>query len=73
MKLTDEQRRALRLLRSPNGCTEAIMLAHGFPPAMLAELTTGGLIRVDTHAMTAGGRPVMVAWMQITAAGRNAI
>jgi hypothetical protein len=28
--LTDEQRRPLRLLsRSPNGCTEALMLAHG--------------------------------------------
>jgi hypothetical protein len=30
-KLTDEQRRALQLLaRSPNGCTEALILAHGF-------------------------------------------
>jgi hypothetical protein len=30
-KLSDEQRRALKLLASsPNGCTEALMLAHGF-------------------------------------------
>jgi hypothetical protein len=37
--LTDEQRRALRLLaRSPNGCTEAIMLAHGFDLVMLGKL-----------------------------------
>jgi hypothetical protein len=38
-KLTDEQRRALLLLaRSPNGCTEAIMMAHEFESAMLAKL-----------------------------------
>jgi hypothetical protein len=38
-KLTDEQRRALQLLaRSPNGCTEALMMAHGFEVAMLSRL-----------------------------------
>jgi len=31
MRLTAEQRRALRLLAgNPRGCTEAILLAHGF-------------------------------------------
>jgi hypothetical protein len=36
--LTDEQRRALRLLaRSPNGCTEAVMLKHGFRTALTQE------------------------------------
>jgi hypothetical protein len=49
-KLTDEQRRALRLLaRSPNGCTEAIMLAHGFESALLGKLTVDGLAKVEVH------------------------
>jgi hypothetical protein len=50
-KLTDKQRRALRLLaRSPNhGCTEAIMLAHGFESAMLAKLVLDGLAKVEVH------------------------
>jgi hypothetical protein len=35
-KLTDEELRALLLLaRSPNGCTEALLMAHGFPTEML--------------------------------------
>jgi hypothetical protein len=72
--LNDEQRRALELLgRSPNGCTEALMLAHGFTIATLAELSAIGLLRVDAHNAHAGGRQKMVAWMQISAAGRKGI
>ncbi len=74
LKLRDEQRRALRLLgRHPDGCTEALMLAHGFRLTMLAELAAGRLLRVDTHNAHAGGRQKMIVWMQITTAGRNAI
>ena len=43
-KLTDEQQRALRLLaRSPNGCTKAVLMAHGCPIEMLEKLVTAGL------------------------------
>jgi hypothetical protein len=74
MKLNDEQRRALQLLaRSSNGCTEAIMLAHGFTIDMLGELGAGGLLRVDIHNAHAGGRAKFIVWMEITAAGRKAI
>jgi hypothetical protein len=39
MVLTAERLRALRLIsRCPNGCTAAILLAHGFSIGMLAEL-----------------------------------
>jgi hypothetical protein len=73
-KLTNEQRRALRLLaRSPNGCTEAIMLAHGFESAMLDKLTLDGLARVEVHDMRVAGRRAKVVWLQITPAGRKAI
>jgi hypothetical protein len=72
--LTDEQRRALQLLaRSPNGCAEALMMAHGFESAMLTDLLSHGLARADIHNMRAGDRPMLVVWMQITAAGRKAI
>jgi hypothetical protein len=47
-KLSDEQRRALRLLsRSPNGCTEAILLAHGFEVAMLGKLVLDRLAKAE--------------------------
>jgi hypothetical protein len=76
-KLTDEQWRALRLLaRSPNhGCTEAIMLAHGFESAMLAKLVLDGLAKVEVHDTKVAGRrvKVKVTWLRITEAGRKAI
>jgi hypothetical protein len=73
-KLSDDQRRALRLLAgSPNGCTEAIMLAHGFEVAMLGQLVFDGLARAEDHNTMAGSRRIKVTWLQITAAGRKAI
>jgi hypothetical protein len=73
-KPTDEQRRALQLLaRSPNGCTEALMMAHGFEGAMLDRLVLDGLARAEEHATMAGSRAMKVVWLQITAAGRKAL
>jgi hypothetical protein len=72
--LTDEQRRALRLLAgSPNGCTEALMMAHGFVLVMLAKLGVDGLAVVVDHSTMAGRRRMKVTWLRITAAGRKAI
>ncbi len=70
-KLSDEQRRLLA--RSSDGCTEALMMAHGFPIQMLTDLLSSGLISADAHAVRAGSRPIVVVWMQIIAAGRTAI
>jgi hypothetical protein len=72
--LTDEQRRALRLLaRSPNGCTEALLMAHAFEIAMLGTLVLGGLAVAVDHSTMAGRRRIKVTWLRITAAGRKAI
>jgi hypothetical protein len=49
MGLSTDQMRALRLL---DGCTEAIMLAHGFKSEMLAGLV-GGLASVVPGSMRA--------------------
>jgi hypothetical protein len=74
MALSDEPRRALRLLaRSPNGCTEAIMLAHGFEVATIDKLVLDGLAKVEAHNTMAGRQRMKVVWMQITEAGRRAI
>jgi hypothetical protein len=73
-KLTDEQRRALRLLaHSPDGCTEAIMLAHGLKLEVLAELAFDGFANVEAHETMAGKRRMKVFWLQISAAGRKAL
>jgi hypothetical protein len=72
--LTDEQRRALQLLaRSPNGCTEALLMAHGFELAMLGKLLVDGHALATPHETRAGSKPMVVVWLQITAAGRKAI
>ena len=69
-----ERRRALELLAaSPDGCSEAIMLAHGFPVPLLVDLCIAGLAIATPERMVAGGRPVEVVRMKITEAGRKAI
>jgi hypothetical protein len=73
-KLSDEQRRALQLLaRSPNGCTEALMMAHGFDGTMLGQLVLDGLALATPHHTKAGRRQIVVVWLTITEAGRKAI
>ena len=43
-RLSADCRRALQVLAtSPDGCTEAIMLAHGFKLALLVGLISDGL------------------------------
>jgi len=69
-----EKCRALRLLAgSPHGCTEAIMLAHGFTFEMLGRLVLGGLATATPGTVQAGGRPVKVTWLRITDLGREAL
>ena len=65
-----QRRRALELLEaSIDGCTEAIMLAHGFKTELLVELVNAATI----DRMVVGGRRVKVIRMRITAAGRRAL
>jgi hypothetical protein len=69
---TEQQRRVLRLLaRYPDGCAAALMLAHGFTIDMLADLAVSGLLIIDTRREQVGGRPKVVARMQISPAGRR--
>jgi DNA-binding PadR family transcriptional regulator len=68
------EHRALRLLAgSPLGCTEAIMLAHGFTYTTLDTLVRDGLATAERREMRAGRQPIKVIWLTITEAGRLAL
>jgi hypothetical protein len=69
-KLSDEQRRALRILaRHLDGCAEEVLLAEGFSVGQLAALALEGL--AETRRALGGSRQRV--WMRITDAGRKAI
>ena len=69
-----QRRRALELLAgSRDGCTEAIMLAHGFKTELLVDLINARLATAQTERMVAGGRWVEVIRFRITEAGRRAL
>jgi len=69
-----KRRRALELLEtSLDGCTEAIMLAHGFKIELLVELVRAGLATASTEQMLASRRSMEVTRLRITGAGRRAL
>lgn len=69
-----ERRRALELLAScRDGCTEAIMLAHGFTVPQMVELVREGFATATAKRVVAGRRTIEVAQVRITEAGRQAL
>jgi hypothetical protein len=64
-------RPALELLAdSVDGCTEALLFAHGFTSATIAGLVDSGLAAATTKCVLAGQRYVAVTGFKITARGR---
>jgi hypothetical protein len=69
-----DRRRALELLAScRDRCSEAIMLALGFTIAQMVELVRAGFATATAERVVAGGRPIEVARVRITEAGRAAL
>jgi hypothetical protein len=69
-----DRRRALELLAaSREGCTEAIMIAHGFTVRQMVELVRAGLATAYTRRVIVGRRTVEVAHLKITDAGRQSL
>jgi hypothetical protein len=69
-----DRRRALELLAScREGCTEAIMLAHGFTVEQMVELVRAGLASATAKRVVAGSREMEVATARITDAGRRVL
>jgi hypothetical protein len=65
-----DRRRALELHAScRDGCTEAVMLAHGFSIHMMVELVRAGLATARAERMLAGGRAMEVIRVRITEKG----
>ena len=68
------QNRALRLFAGlPLGCTEAIMLAHGFTAETLGRLVLDGPATATPGTVNVAGRPIKVTWLTITDIGRQAL
>jgi hypothetical protein len=69
-----DRRRALELLASsPDGCSEAIMLARGFTVEQMDELVHAGLATTNAERVAMVGRTIEVAKMRITEAGRSTL
>jgi hypothetical protein len=68
------RQRALELLAaSRDGCTEAIMLAHGFTIPQLVDWVRSGLATATAERVRAGKARVEIARVRITAEGRRAL
>jgi hypothetical protein len=68
------RRRALELLAaSPDGCSEAMMIAHGISIEMMVEMINAGLATATAERVVAGSRKIEVATVKITDAGRRAL
>jgi hypothetical protein len=71
---TPDRRRALELLAaSPDGCTEAIMLAHGFTVPQMVKLVRAGLATVTAERIVAPGYRGELTRVKITEAGRRVL
>jgi hypothetical protein len=69
------RRRALELIAGggAEGCTGAIMLAHGFTIKQLVQLVRAGLATATTGHVVRDRRSIKIARMRITEAGRQAL
>ena len=69
-----DRRQALELLTAcPDGCTDTLMLANGFTAELLVELIHTRLASAQAERMVAAGKPIEVARVRITEAGRRVV
>jgi hypothetical protein len=74
MVLPIDQHDALRMLAgSPGGCTESILLAHGFGIGTVHDLVDNGFATAERRTVRAERRLIGVTWLTITDAGRLAL
>ena len=69
-----DRRRALELLAaSPDGLSEAILIAHGFTVAHMVELVRAGLATASSKRVVAESDTAEVTRVRTTEAGRRAL
>jgi len=72
--LESDCQRALELLAAAcDGCTEGVMLAHGFTIRLMAELVHAGLATATTERVVAGTYAGDVTRLKITDSGRQGV
>jgi hypothetical protein len=72
--LESDRQRALELLAAArDGCTEGVMLAHGFTIRLMAELVHAGLATATTERVVAGTYAGDVTRLKITDSGRQGV
>ena len=69
--IADERRLLELLAAAEEGCTEALLLGHGFAFATLFNAVKAGLASAQAESMHASGQPVEI--MRITDSGRRAL
>jgi hypothetical protein len=73
-KITEEQRRPLRVLsRHSGGCAEESLRDQGFSLVLLADLASTGFATMEPILVKLSGEERLMVWMQITVAGRKAL
>jgi hypothetical protein len=73
-KLTSDQRETLELLdRSPDGCRQSIVMAHGLKVSTMEDLLRTGLAIAELRSIVVSRRAMLVPWMKITDDGRRAL
>ena len=70
-----DRMRALVLLDGcgAEGCTDAVLHAHGFATGDIVELVRGGLATATAERVVAGSRKFEVTTVRITDAGRRVL
>jgi len=72
--MTLDKRRLLELLAaSDDGCTDALLTAHGFMVELVVGLVRAGLATSKAEQTFAAGRAIDVTRVRITEAGRRAL
>jgi hypothetical protein len=72
--LSPGRRRVLELLAdSPGGCTEFLLLAHGYPLELIAQLVETGLATAESEWIIPIDSTVSVIRIKITESGRLAL
>jgi hypothetical protein len=66
--------RALRFLaENPDGCSRAILLAHGFSLELLDKLIRAGLAMASTEREMRGDKTIEVVRIKLTKSGRATV
>jgi hypothetical protein len=72
--MTAVERRLLKLLAaSDEGCTESLLLAHGFALKLIESIEDAGLVMAEGERTFAAGRAIEFTRVRITDAGRRAL